>query len=102
MSTPRKRTSPAVLELLKAADNALATASVLQSRSRAKRREMNAILDKIADVDWIKRNPDTVARAAQKLQIYDAQAARWEAEAQTEESEARRYIIAAQLIDRGE
>jgi len=100
MSTPRKRTSPAVIELLKAADNALATATVLQAQARTKRREMTAILDKIADVNWIKRFPDTAARAAQTMQLYEAQAGRWEAEAQTEESEARRYIIAAQMVDR--
>lgn len=100
MSTPRKRTSPAVIELLKAADNALATAAVLQSQARAKRREMTPILDKITDVDWIKRYPETVVKAAQRLQIYEAQAARWEAEAQTYESEARRFIVAAQFVDR--
>jgi predicted RecB family nuclease len=100
MSTPRKRTSPVVLELLKAADNALAAAAVLQAQARAKRREMTTILDKIADLDWIKRYPDTVVKAAQKLQIYEAQAARWEAEAQTYESEARRFVTVAQLADR--
>lgn len=100
MSTPRKRTSPAVIELLKAADNALATAAVLHQQSRAKRREITTILDKIADLDWIKRYPDTVVKATQKIQALDDRAACLEAQADTAESEARRYIIAAQFVDR--
>ena len=100
MSTPRKRTSPAVIELIKAADNALAAAAVLHQQSSAKRREITAILDKIADVNWIKRYPDTVAKAAEKILMYDAQAGRLTAEAHTHEAEARRFIIAAQLVDR--
>jgi hypothetical protein len=100
MTTPRKRTSQAVIELLKAADNALATAAVLQSQARAKRREMAAILDKIADVDWVKRYPDTVVKATGKLHMLEAQARASEAEAETQVAHAHRFISIAQTVDR--